>query len=180
MGYCGGRKQNPTYRSLGDHSETVQLDFDPAVVSYEDLLRIFWSDHDPISQPYSRQYASIIFYHDAEQEAVAVATKAREEKERRVKLSTEIAPFSDFWLAEDYHQKYYLRGSELMREFRRMYSINGDFVNSTAAARVNGYLGGYGTVASLRQEIDSLGLLDAGKQALLETVRARHGERVLR
>ena len=63
VGYAGGTTNNPTYRALGDHAETIQVDYDPTQISYEELLEAFWTSHSPTSRPWSRQYASIIFYH---------------------------------------------------------------------------------------------------------------------
>lgn len=111
---------------------------------------------------------SAIFYHDVKQRQLALETKAVEERRRNTKIRTGILPFSNFYLAEDYHQKYELRGrGELMREFKAMFPREIDFINSTAAARVNGYLGGYGTSAEIRAAIESLGLSPAGQDRLL-------------
>lgn len=63
VGYAGGSKENPTYYSLGDHSETIQIDYDPTQISYGQLLEVFWNSHNPTYEPWSRQYMSIIFYH---------------------------------------------------------------------------------------------------------------------
>lgn len=153
---------------MGDHSETIQIDYDPARISYRKLLSIFWQSHDPTSRAWSRQYMSAIFYHNDEQRELALETRASEEKRRNKKIQTEILPFSNFYLAEDYHQKYGLRGnSDLMREFKAMYPRDIDFINSTAAARVNGYLGGYGTAEEIKATIDSLGLSSAARERLL-------------
>ncbi len=112
-----------------------------------------------------------VFYHNQFQEKVASETKDREAKKRRGKIHTEIIPFSGFYLAEAYHQKYYLRQQpELMREFNAMYPKIEDLVASTAAARVNGYVGRYGTCAALQEELDSLGLSPAGRKKLLDIV----------
>ena len=111
---------------------------------------------------------SIIFYHDEEQRNMAVASKEREEARLGRKIFTEIRPFSEFYLAEDYHQKYYLRQRmDLMKEFSAIFPDSHDFVYSTAAARVNGYCGGYGTPASLQKNLERLGLSAAGQQKLL-------------
>ena len=175
VGYAGGTKKNPTYHSLGDHTETVQIDYDPARISYEDLLKIFWASHSPTRPPWSRQYMSIIFYHNEEQRRLALETKACEEARIGGKLYTEIVPAGEFYLAEDYHQKYYLRGyPHLEGEFAAIYRDERALVDSTAAARVNGYLAGYGTLENLKAELDDLGLSPAGREELLSAVRKRH------
>ena len=111
---------------------------------------------------------SAIFYHNDEQRKLALETKAFEEKQRNKKIQTEIVPFDKFYLAEDYHQKYELRGnSDLMREFKAMYPRDLDFINSTAAARVNGYLGGYGSPEEMKATIENLGLSTAAQERLL-------------
>ena len=109
---------------------------------------------------------SAIFYHNDEQRKLALENQAFEEKQRNRKIQTEILPFSEFYLAEDYHQKYYLRGqTDLMREFKAMYPRDIDFVDSTAAARVNGYLGGNGTSEKIKATIESLGLSTGGQSS---------------
>ncbi len=62
VGYAGGTKRNPTYYNLGDHTETIQIDYDPTYVSYRELLDIFWESHDPAARPWSRQYMAVVFY----------------------------------------------------------------------------------------------------------------------
>ena len=110
---------------------------------------------------------SAIFYHDETQRELAFETRALEEKRRNRKIQTEILPFSSFYLAEDYHQKYHLRGRrDLMREFKAMYPREADFVNSTAAARVNGYLGGYGSSEEIKATIEKLGLSTPAREQL--------------
>jgi len=112
---------------------------------------------------------SAIFYHDEFQQKLALETKAFEERRRSKKIQTEIVPFDRFYLAEDYHQKYQLRQRrQLMTEFKTLYPRNIDFVNSTAAARVNGYVGGHGTPEEIMANIERLGLSGAGQKQLLE------------
>ena len=176
VGYSGGTKKNPTYHDLGDHSETIEMDFDPTQISYEKLLEVFWQAHDPTSRSWSRQYKAAVFFHNDAQEKLAIETRDREAVTKKNKILTEILPFTGFYLAEGYHQKYYLRQkTELMREFAAMYSDDGDFINSTAAARVNGYVAGYGTYAMLLTEISSLGLSPEATKKLMDQVRTSHG-----
>jgi peptide-methionine (S)-S-oxide reductase len=132
-------------------------------------LEIFWHSHDPATRSWSRQYASIIFYHNEEQKRMAEETKFHwEETERKSKIYTEVIPYTEFYWAEDYHQKYWLQAaSELIKEFRHMYISFKDIVNSTAAARVNGIVGGYGTFDGATEALSSLGLSAEGNKALM-------------
>ncbi|MBN1321924.1 MAG: peptide-methionine (S)-S-oxide reductase [Thermoleophilia bacterium] len=171
VGYTGGTKENPTYHALGDHSETVQLDYDPAVVTYEELLAAFFAGHDATRRVGSRQYMSAIFYQDAEQERLAREAVAALEKRLGKTVYTEILPASIFYMAEDYHQKYGLQGNRsVMDEYRRMYPEFWDIVDSTSATRANAYLYGYGTLEQLRRELDGLGLSKEAGDRLLSNL----------
>jgi peptide-methionine (S)-S-oxide reductase len=174
VGYAGGTTIHPTYRSLGDHTETVEVDFDPGLISYQQLLDVFWKGHDPASKPWSRQYKAVIFFHDETQRRLALESREKEERLLKKKVYTEILPFTGFTLAEDYHQKYLLRQeTDIFGSFERVYPLERDFVNSTAAARINGYLGGYGTVEELKKEIGDYGLSAAGQKRLLDILSSR-------
>ena len=173
VGYAGGTTKNPTYHNLGDHTETIQIDYDPTQISYEALLDIFWDSHNPAQRPWSRQYMSIVFYHNDEQKRLAMETRDREAAKINGEIFTEIIPASEFYLAEAYHQKYRLRQvPDLMKEFSIMYPDNDDFVDSTAAARINGHLSGHGTFEALQAELSDLGLSPAGSKRLLDIVYA--------
>jgi len=117
VGYMGGTLTNPTYQDVctdrTGHAEVVQVEFDPAQVSYQDLLRVFWENHDPTTlnrqgPDVGTQYRSVIFYHTPEQQAAAQASKAALEKSGafRRPIVTEIQPAPEFWRAEEYHQQY--------------------------------------------------------------------------
>ena len=176
VGYAGGTTNNPSYYNLGDHSETVQIDFDPTIITYEELLEIFWNSHNPIAQPWSRQYMSIIFYHNEDQKSVALASKHWKETRLGREILTEVIPFSEFYLAEDYHQKYYLQQKpDLFNEFAAIYPEIGQLILSTAVARVNGYIGGYGSFESLQKQINSFGLSPIGNEKLQQRYSALEG-----
>ena len=95
----GGTKVKPTYYSMGDHTETVDIDYDPNQTSYAELLNIFWNNHDPCTKN-KKQYMSAIFYHDEEQKELALKTFDEAKKQRNRPIATEIAPATEFTDAE--------------------------------------------------------------------------------
>ena len=168
VGYAGGTKKNPTYYNLGDHSETVQIEYDPEVITYQDLLSVFWASHTPVYPLYSNQYKSVIFYHNEEQRILAQKTLEVEEARIGQNIYTEIVPYTEYYLAEDYHQKYYLRlKPEIAGYYEAVYPDVKDFIASTAVARVNGYLGGYGDLENLKQYYQALGLSKESYETML-------------
>jgi methionine-S-sulfoxide reductase len=172
VGYTGGKTKNPTYYDLADHTESFQVDFDPAKLSYEKLLQLFWASHNPCEVSGSTQYMSAVFYHDAAQKKLADQTRAQEETKRGQKINTPVRPLGTFYLAEDYHQKHNLRQyKDLWKEYQAIYPNLADLYNSTAVARVNGYLGSQGSSVGLLKEIDSYGLSVAGREQLLKVVK---------
>ena len=117
---------------------------------------------------------SAIFFHTDAQKTMAIGTRNREAARRGGKIHTEIVPAAKFHLAEAYHQKFALRGRpELLKEYEAIYPSLGDFLASRAVTRVNGYVAGYGTCESLREEIGGLGLSPTGRKRLEEIVCPR-------
>jgi len=174
VGYAGGTTENPTYHNIGDHSETIQIDYDADKISYQELLKVFWESHSSTVQLWSRQYRSIVFYHNDEQRRLAINSKQNRETETGRKVLTDVTPFSGFYLAEDYHQKYYLQQvRELMSGLRVIYPDFSDFVDSTVVARINGFIGGHGSFESLEEQLNSFGLPPATSSRLLEIARKR-------
>lgn len=120
VGYAGGKTEHPTYEQVCSHrtghAEVVEVDYDPEVVGYDQLLDVFWAIHNPTTKnrqglDFGNNYRSVIFYRDGAQRAAAVASKDavnRGGKHRRP-VVTEIVPEAPFWRAEDYHQQYYDR-----------------------------------------------------------------------
>lgn len=119
VGYIGGHHENPSYEDVCSgntgHAEAIQINFDPSIVSYEDLLMIFWSNHNPTTfnqqgPDIGEQYRSAVFFHDEEQEKIANAVKEKLQsaaiKQFGKKIITEIVPASKFFKAEEYHQLY--------------------------------------------------------------------------
>jgi peptide-methionine (S)-S-oxide reductase len=117
VGYEGGAMENPTYQDVctdkTGHAEVVEVEFDPAQVSYDQLLDVFWSNHNPTMRnrqgpDVGTQYRSVIFYHSSNQQAAAAASKEKLEKSGRFNrpIVTQIEPASKLWRAEEYHQHY--------------------------------------------------------------------------
>lgn len=158
VGYSGGTTPNPTYERIGDHTETLEVDYDPAQVSYAALLKQFLTGHNPYEKPYSRQYRAAVFFHDEEQRELAQRMLAGLAKDGR-HVYTALEPYRRFYPAEDYHQKYALRRQPLlMRDLARAYPDPVAFRNSTVAARLNAFISGYGSKQLLQQELPSYGL----------------------
>jgi peptide-methionine (S)-S-oxide reductase len=118
VGYSGGSFKNPSYQDVCSgrtgHAESVEVEFDPARVSYDELLNIFWGAHDPTTPnrqgpDVGTQYRSAIFVHNAEQRDSALASKERLDKSKSYKkpIVTEITAASEFYRAEEYHQRYF-------------------------------------------------------------------------
>ena len=150
---------NPTYRTIGDHSEAIEIDYDPSRITYEDLLEVFWSAHDPTRRNWSRQYRSAIFTHNEEQRTIAVESKVRQAGRRGGKIRTAIEPLSRFYAAEDYHQKHTLRQyKDVMTELKEIFPSSRELRDSTTAARLNGYLASYGSLEDFEREEPHLAL----------------------
>lgn len=115
VGYLGGVTENPSYQDVcsgeTNHAEVVEVLYDPTVVSYEQLLDLFWRSHNPTTRnrqgpDFGTQYRSAIFFHTPEQEAAAKASLVTAQANWKMPIVTEITPASTFWKAEDYHQQY--------------------------------------------------------------------------
>jgi peptide-methionine (S)-S-oxide reductase len=117
VGYTGGQTANPSYKDVctdrTGHAEAVEIEYDPAKLSYDKLLEVFWENHDPTQlnrqgPDWGTQYRSAIFFHTPEQESAAKVSKEQLEKSRRFSkpIVTQIVPAVEFFEAEDYHQQY--------------------------------------------------------------------------
>jgi len=150
---------------MGDHTETIQIDFDPQRISYEKLLDIFWSNHSASS--WSRQYRSVVLYHnDSQRKAAASAAAARGGSD------TGIEPCGEFTPAEHYHQKYYLQNdSKLMLAFEKLTPT--EFVGSFAAMRLNAIAGHHGLPSLYERELDAYQLPSAQLRARVRELAQR-------
>jgi peptide-methionine (S)-S-oxide reductase len=118
VGYTGGKTEDPTYEQVctdaTGHAEAVLVEYDTNLVTYDQLLDVFWSVHDPTTKnrqgpDFGSQYRSAIFYHNANQKSMAETSRSRLEKSGRLTrpIATEIVPATRFYRAEEYHQRYY-------------------------------------------------------------------------
>jgi peptide-methionine (S)-S-oxide reductase len=115
-GYSGGHTEAPSYGDVCSgttgHAEVVEVEYDPAKISYEELLEVFWKEHDPTTKDrqgldFGSQYRSAIFYTTPEQETAAQASREKAQESFRKPIVTEITPASEFYRAEEYHQRYF-------------------------------------------------------------------------
>jgi hypothetical protein len=163
--------ESPDYHHIGDHSETILIEFDPQRVSYAQLLEIFWESHDPGYDVYSRQYRNAIFYLNGKQRETAEASREEIAGASRGGIYSVVEPAGEFYTAEDYHQKYLLRkATGIFRELQTIYPDVESFTASTAAAHINGYLGCNGEREELERELDQLGLSRKMQERLVEHV----------
>ncbi|MHB8836740.1 MAG: peptide-methionine (S)-S-oxide reductase MsrA [Candidatus Methylomirabilia bacterium] len=128
-GYTGGGKKNPTYEEVSaggtGHAESVRVVYDPALITYERLLDVFWHNIDPLARDrqfcdVGNQYRSAVFYHDETQRRAAETSKAALDVSGRLKgqIATQIVPAGEFWPAEEYHQDYYRKNPIRYRYYR--------------------------------------------------------------
>jgi len=144
VGYAGGTDPDPSYYSLGDHTEVVQVEYDPDVLDYEDLLDVFWSNHSPFTAPHKRQYRSVVLVHDDAQREAAEQSKAALADRTGQSVETAVETLDSVTLAEAYHQKYELRSTPVLGD--ELVDLYGPaVVDSTAAARLNGFVAGHGS-----------------------------------
>jgi len=159
VGYTGGEKLNPTYHDLGDHTESIEIHYNPAEISFEQLLQIYWSDIDPHYSTSSIQYRNVIWANSPEQRQAAEASAAALENASGQPVATKILDGVTFYPAEDYHQKYGLRQNRaLMAVFDSWYPDGTDFRNSFTAMRMNAYVQGHGSAELVQSELEGYAL----------------------
>lgn len=174
VGFAGGTKEDPMYRSMGDHTETIEVDFNPEVLSYEKILHIFWSHHTSTNRVNykERQYMSILFYHDEQQKKTILNVKKELEDERKETIETEIVPYSGFTMAEEHHQKYYLKRFSIAVDLLNSHYPSVDaFTHSTLTARLNGFVREFGTLNDIKNEVTEWDICEDSRQIVLEILK---------
>ena len=143
VGYAGGSKSDPTYHDLGDHTEAIQVDHDPAACSYRDLLDVAFGHHDPRNQPRKTQYQNIVFT-DSDDQRTAVEEFLDDLGLGREAVETRIEPLRAFHLAEAYHQKYNLKGKRWLTDAFEEAGYDAAAIReSPAAAKLNADISGH-------------------------------------
>ena len=160
VGYAGGTKKGPTYQDLGDHTEAVNVIYDSREVTFENLLILFWSNHNPTLSS-RQQYMSIIFYHnDAQKQLAQKSIISAKEKYKSNEIRTDIRPMSTFFNAEYYHQKYTLQYLHPWLVVALQIQQGDELIRSHACAKFNGLLSGHGSIELLEEINQYLGLTD--------------------
>ncbi|WP_374121453.1 peptide-methionine (S)-S-oxide reductase MsrA [Paenibacillus sp. LHD-117] len=174
VGYAGGSSLNPTYRELGNHTETLQVEFDETILTYEHILRTFWDNHNPYNTNgyKGRQYQSLLFYHDDSQKVAIDAELRRRSDMGLGRPDTEIIPYAGFYSAEERHQKYYVkRYPNAVATLESLFPSRPEgWADTTIAARLNGLAKGYTNLERLKTEIASWPLPEADRDDLLASI----------
>ncbi|TWT06695.1 peptide-methionine (S)-S-oxide reductase MsrA [Planococcus sp. CPCC 101016] len=170
VGFAGGTMPSPTYRQMADHTETIQIEFDPQQISYEEVLKEFWQNHYPNRDNYKgRQYISLLHYHTDQQRQIIKKVLPEMESRLGELIETEISSFTQFTLAEERHQKYYLkRYPKALEQLKELYPDSRFLTDSTFAARLNGFVKGFGTKDSMLKEISQWSIGEDEKAYLTE------------
>lgn len=157
---------------MADHTECLEIDFDPQEIGFEEIVKRFWSSHNSNRGNYKgRQYLSILLFHDAEQKEMIERVKESLERSMADKIDTEIASYRGFTLAEERHQKYYLkRYPKAMEKLMCYYETHKQIVDATLVARLNSFVKGYGTLVALKEEVAGWNIPEEMKEELVALV----------
>lgn len=173
-GFAGGTTAEPTYRKIGDHTETIQIAFDASLLSYEDILNIFWNSHDAAKdRSYKgRQYLSLLIVHSTEQLKTAKRMKSEREKQNGKEIGTEILYDLPFYPAENRHQKYFLkRFDKAMDTLLPLFPDHSSFIHSTIAARLNGFVSENGRLTDIKDELSDWQLSEEEEKVLRKVLQ---------
>ncbi|KAE9421353.1 hypothetical protein Angca_007309 [Angiostrongylus cantonensis] len=157
VGYAGGTTAHPTYGNIGDHTEITEVQFDPTMISYGQVLEFFWSHHNP-EQRRKKQYQSAILYETDEEKKIA-ENSYQWAKSKYGDIETYVVKLDKFYQAEDYHQKYWLRNQRDI--FDELKLNDSQVVNSILATKINAYCAGYTDFSELEELKKDHGLSDS-------------------
>jgi peptide methionine sulfoxide reductase MsrA len=159
-GYAGGTLAEPRYHLVGDHLEAVEVTYDPARTSYEDLLAVFWASHPTAGAPGPSRTREAALYAGEGQRRLALDSRRAVARRTGERVSSAVLPLGSFWPAEEMHQKSHLQrlAPGLVAELATRHGGLDAFLASTAAARLNSYLGGFAGETALAEAAAELGL----------------------
>lgn len=178
VGYCGGETRSPTYDAVADHTETIEIDFDPERTSYQELLDVFFSAHDARRPTVAvgRSYRSAVFYHDDGQRRLAETACDGIVRRTGRPIATTVEPIEGtrFWLAERHHQKFHAQQVHwLAGLFDSHYETTEQLVADPATTRVNAAIGGHLDLERFERDLPGLGLPPPITERLLRRLRER-------
>ena len=175
VGFAGGTTDQPVYRTIGDHTESIFIIFDPTIISYEELVRLFWEQHDATKDRFyrERQYISLLIYFNDEQKEIIKRVKSEQEAAQGKRIKTEFQSYSIFYTAETYHQKYFLRRFKTATAHLKKLFSNDEyaFIHSTIAARLNGFVHEQTSLQAIKDEIPCWGLPHKQEKSLDQTLQ---------
>ncbi|MHB9924920.1 peptide-methionine (S)-S-oxide reductase [Clostridium botulinum] len=171
VGYTGGNTLFPTYNSIGDHLETLEVHYDSSKIDFQNLLTIFEKNHNYTVRPNLLQYYSAIFYNNENEKELCLDWKKNKKEELKTEVLTKISPIEKFYYAEFYHQKYYVQLEPvIMSNLRSKFSTGNDLISSPLCHKLNAYLAGYGSLKELNKKIEDFNLSQDAKNRLLSIV----------
>ncbi|MEK3883619.1 peptide-methionine (S)-S-oxide reductase MsrA [Paenibacillus sp. PL2-23] len=173
VGYAGGQAESPTYREMGDHTETVQIVYDPGLLTLPQIASLFWDSHKPanINDYKGRQYQSLFFYEDDAQRADIESVLEFRMSRGLERPDTEIALLEAFYPAEERHQKYYLKRFPRAMDMLLVWYGNEAALNgATLAARLNGLAKGYANMERIKREVAGWPMNEEERSAILEGI----------
>ncbi|APH13419.1 peptide methionine sulfoxide reductase family protein [Clostridium sporogenes] len=171
VGYTGGSTLFPTYNSIGDHLETVEIYYDSSKITFGNLLMVFEKNHNYTTRPNLLQYNSAILYNNENEKELCLNWKKSKEEELKKEVLTKISPIEKFYYGEFYHQKYYVQLEPvIMSNLRSKFSTGNDLISSPLCHKLNAYLAGYSSLKNLNKEIKDFNLSKDAKNRLLSIV----------
>ncbi|KAH7646098.1 methionine sulfoxide reductase A [Dermatophagoides farinae] len=150
VGYSGGSTKNPTYRNIGDHIESVDIEFDPNTIKFEEILELFMKSHDPTIK-HKRQYMSAIFYRNADEKNCIEQFLELKKSYYSSPIVTGIVQLDEFTNAENYHQKYFLRKHPSIMQETDLQD-DSKLITSPLAAKLNGICAGFGAIDYINEQ----------------------------
>ena len=179
VGYSGGKSTNPSYKVVDLHTEVVEIDYDPDLISYGQLIDIFFASHNETLRPYDQRVKSLIFYRNPEEYEIAKEKlqAIRDKTPEKESVFTELKAFEVFYLAEPEHQNRSLKlETSLYGEVKQIFGSEDKIMLSILASKLNGFVYGYGTIEKAQELLEVSGLSQASKDRLIEVIENRKYE----